>query len=43
MVHMVVKKVGKFLDGGWWVHGRSSDQALAGKRAHKQEVGYTYL
>src|SRR5699024_6024558 len=29
--------------GGWWGHGRGSDQALASKRAHKQKVGYTYL
>src|SRR5690625_388302 len=44
MVHMDVKKVGKIPDGGgWWAHGRGSDQALAGKRAHKQKVGYTYL
>ncbi|WP_258775560.1 helix-turn-helix domain-containing protein, partial [Brachybacterium alimentarium] len=44
MVHMDVKKVGKIPDGGgWWAHGRGSEQALAGKRAHKQKVGYTYL
>ena len=44
MVHMDVKKVWKIPDGGgWWAHGRGSDQALAGKRAHKQKVGYTYL
>src|SRR5699024_9390235 len=44
MVHMDVKKVGKIPDGGgWWAHGRGSDQALAHKRAHKQKVGYTYL
>ena len=44
MVHMDVKKVGKIPDGGgWWAHGRGSDQALASKRAHKQKVGYTYL
>ena len=44
MVHMDVKKVGKIPDGGgWWTHGRGSEQALAGKRAHKQKVGYTYL
>jgi len=41
---MDVKKIGKIPDGGgWWAHGRGSDQALAGKRAHKQKVGYTYL
>lgn len=44
MVHMDVKKVGKIPDGGGWrVHGRGSEQALAGKRAHKQKVGYAYL
>jgi len=44
MVHMDVKKVGKIPDdGGWWAHGRGSQKALAGKRAHKQKVGYTYL
>ncbi|MGP5268716.1 IS481 family transposase [Brachybacterium alimentarium] len=44
MVHMDVKKVGKLRDGGgWWAHGRGSDEALASKRAHKQKVGYTYL
>src|SRR5690606_39458658 len=44
MVHMDGKKVGKIPDGGgWWAHSRGSDQALAGKRAHKQKVGYTYL
>src|SRR5699024_11653858 len=44
MVHMDVKKVGKIPDGGgWWAHGRGSDQALARKRAHKQKVGYTDL
>ena len=44
MVHMDVKKVGKIpAGGGWWAHGRGSHKALAGKRAHKQKVGYTYL
>lgn len=44
MVHMDVKKVGKIPDGGgWWAHGRGSEQALASRRAHKQKVGYTYL
>ena len=44
MVHMDVKTVGTIPDGGgWWAHGRGSAQALAGKRAHKQKVGYTYL
>ena len=44
MVHMDVKKVGKIPEGGgWWAHGRGSAQALAGKRAHKQKVEYTYL
>ena len=44
MVHMDVKKVGKIPDGGgWWAQGRGSEKALAGKRAHKQKVGYTYL
>src|SRR5699024_8542975 len=44
MVHMDVKKVGQIPDGGGWrAHGRGSEEALAGKRAHKQKVGYTYL
>ena len=44
MAHMDVKKVGKIPDGGgWWAHGRGSQQALAAKRSHKQKVGYTYL
>ena len=45
MVHMDVKKVGQIPDGGgWWAHGRGSEQVLAGKRDRKQEkVGYTYL
>ena len=44
MLHLDVKKVGKIPDGGGWrIHGRGSPQALAGKRAHKQRVGYTYL
>lgn len=44
MVHMDVKKVGKIPDGGGWrAHGRGSALALAGKRTHKQRVGYTYL
>ena len=41
---MDVKKLGRIPDGGgWWAHGRGSRQALAGKGAHKQRVGYTYL
>ena len=43
MVHMDVKKVGKIPGGGWRAHGRGSQKALASKRAHKQNVGYTYL
>ena len=44
IVHMDVKKVGQIPDGGGWrAHGRGSELALAGKRAHKQKVGYTYL
>lgn len=44
MVHMDVKKVGKIPDGGGWrVHGRGSEQALASKRTHSRKVGYTYL
>lgn len=44
MLHLDVKKVGKIPDGGGWrAHGRGSAQALAGKRAHKQRVGYAYL
>ncbi|KHE74202.1 transposase [Kocuria marina] len=44
MIHLDVKKLGRIPDGGgWWAHGRGSQQALASKRAHKQRVGYTYL
>ena len=44
MVHMDVKKIGKIPDGGGWrIHGRGSEKALASKRSHKQKVGYTYL
>lgn len=44
MIHLDVKKVGTIPDrGGWRIHGRGSTRALAGKRAHKQRVGYTYL
>lgn len=44
MLHLDVKKVGRIPDGGgWWAHGRGSKRALAGKRTHKQRVGYTYL
>ncbi|OFK05883.1 transposase [Kocuria sp. HMSC066H03] len=44
MIHLDVKKLGRIPDGGgWWAHGRGSQQALAFKRAHKQRVGYTYL
>ena len=44
MIHLDVKKIGKIPDGGGWrVHGRGSEQALASKRTHKQKVGYTYL
>lgn len=44
MIHLDVKKVGTIPDGGGWrIHGRGSTRALAGKRAHKQRVGYTYL
>ncbi len=44
IIHLDVKKLGRIPGGGgWWAHGRGSQQALAGKRAHKQRVGYTYL
>ena len=44
MLHLAVKKVGKIPDGGGWrIHGRGSTQTLAGKRAHRQRAGYTYL
>lgn len=44
MVDMDVKKLGKNPDGGGWrAHGRSSEEARASKRAHRQKVGCTYL
>ena len=42
MVHLDVKKLGRIPDGGGWcAHERGSKRALAGKRVHKQRVGYT--
>ncbi len=44
MVHVDVKKVGKIPDGGgWWAHGRDSEQALVSKRKANKRPGYTYL
>ena len=44
MLHVDVKKVGKIPDGGgWWAHGRESEQALASKRKANKRPGYTYL
>lgn len=44
MVHVDVKKVGKIPDGGgWWAHGRESEQALVSKRKANKRPGYTYL
>ena len=44
MLHLDVKKVGKIPDGGGGrAHARGSAKALAGKRAHRQRVGYAYL
>lgn len=44
MLHIDVKKVGKIPDGGGWrVHGRDSEQALASRRKANKKPGYTYL
>lgn len=44
MLHVDVKKVGKIpLGGGWWAHGRESEQALVSKRKANKRPGYTYL
>lgn len=45
MVHLDVKKIGKIPPGGGWrVHGRGTEEALASKRKGKgPRIGYTYL
>lgn len=46
MVHVDVKKVGRIPKGGGWrIHGRGTEDALASKRkgAGTGRVGYTYL
>jgi transposase InsO family protein len=50
MVHLDVKKVGRIPDGGgWWVHGRGSDEHRASKQAGERarrkggKARYTYL
>jgi len=44
MLHIDVKKVGKIPDGGgWWAHGRDSEEALASRRKANKRPGYTYL
>lgn len=44
MLHIDVKKVGKIpLGGGWWAHGRDSEQALKSRRKANKRPGYTYI
>ncbi|MFD4009255.1 DDE-type integrase/transposase/recombinase, partial [Brachybacterium paraconglomeratum] len=38
-----LRRPGKIPDGGGWrVHGRHREKALASRRSHRQKVGYTY-
>ncbi|MDC0769280.1 IS481 family transposase [Streptomyces sp. HD] len=46
MVHVDVKKVGRIPDGGgWWAHGRDSQQArkAASRKKKTERGGYVYL
>lgn len=46
MVHVDIKKLGRIpTGGGWWVHGRGTDEHRASKRRGEGtgRIGYTYL
>lgn len=46
MVHVDIKKLGRIPNGGgWWVHGRGTDEHRASKRQGEGtgRIGYTYL
>lgn len=46
MVHVDVKKLGRIpTGGGWWAHGRGTDEHRASKRQGEGtgRIGYTYL
>lgn len=44
LVHTDVKKLGKIRDGGgWWAHGKGSDQDIANHKASAGKVGYDYV
>lgn len=44
MIHVDVKKVGRIPEGGGWaVHGRGTEEALASRRVASRRPGYVYI